>query len=112
MHRFMLVIIVPLFGAAQLVVPAAIAGEAANPSGNTSQIIACDNENFLGDHMHISGHTEDLGKWGNSISSMIILSETWEVFEDEDFKGTKMAPSGAACTRMSTTKALKITASR
>jgi hypothetical protein len=36
----------------------------------------------------------ELGKWGNSISSMIILSGTWEFFDDEDFKGTKMGELG------------------
>jgi Beta/Gamma crystallin len=37
---------------------------------------------------------KDLGKWGNSISSMVILSGTWKFFDDEDFKGTKMATLG------------------
>jgi hypothetical protein len=36
----------------------------------------------------------DLGKWGNSISSLIILSGTWEFFDDEDFKGAKMGTLG------------------
>jgi hypothetical protein len=58
------------------------------------QIIAFDNEEFLGDHMHIFGNMRDLGKWGNTRSSMIILSGTWEFFGDEDFKGIKMGELG------------------
>jgi len=37
---------------------------------------------------------KDLGKWGNSISLMIILAGTWEFFDDEGFTGTKMATLG------------------
>jgi hypothetical protein len=58
------------------------------------QIIAFDHEEFLGDHMHIFGHRRDLGKWGNRISSLIILSGTWEFFDDEDFKGTSLGTFG------------------
>jgi Beta/Gamma crystallin len=31
---------------------------------------------------------KDLGKRGNSISSMVILSGSWEFFDDENFTGT------------------------
>ena len=31
-------------------------------------------ENFLGDHIHLFGDMRDLGKWGNSISSLVILA--------------------------------------
>jgi hypothetical protein len=44
--------------------------------------------------MHIFGNMKDLGKWGNSISSMIILSGTLEFFDDEDFTGTSMGTLG------------------
>jgi len=74
--------------------PLAIAGEAVRASGNLPQIIAFDNEEFVGDHTHIFGSMRDLEKWGNSISSLIILSVTWEFFDDEDFKGTKMGTLG------------------
>ena len=39
--------------------------------GEIVQIVAFDNEGLLGDHIHIFGNTTDLGKWGNSISSMV-----------------------------------------
>jgi hypothetical protein len=32
-----------------------------------------------------------LGTWDNSISSLIILSGTWEFFDDDEFTGTNMA---------------------
>jgi hypothetical protein len=35
-----------------------------------------------------------LGTWDHSISSLIILSGTWECFDDDDFTGTKMATLG------------------
>ena len=57
--------------------------------GDTPQIVAFDNEGLLGDHIHIFGNTPDLGKWGNSISSMVILSGRWEFFDEEKFQGTK-----------------------
>lgn len=52
-------------------------------------------EDFLGDHVHIFGNVKDLGKWGNSSSSLIILSGTKEFFDDEDFKGTSIGMLGA-----------------
>ena len=56
--------------------------------------MAFDNDGLLGDHIHIFGDTPDLGKWGNSISSMVILSGHWEFFDEEHFKGTKMKELG------------------
>ena len=47
------------------------------------QIVAFDNDGLLGDHIHIFGDTPDLGKWGNSISSMVILAGRWEFFDVE-----------------------------
>lgn len=90
MNRFVLVVAALLFVAAAVFAPPATAGEATRPPSDMPQIIVFDNENFLGDHSHVFGDMKDLGKWGNSISSMIILSGTWEFFDDEDFKGTKM----------------------
>ena len=58
--------------------------------GDIPQIVAFDNEGLLGDHIHIFGNTPDLGKWGNSISSMVILSGRWEFFDEEKFQGTKV----------------------
>jgi Beta/Gamma crystallin len=57
-----------------------VAGEATRSAGDITQIVVFDNEGFLGDHAHMLGTIKDLGKWGNSISSMIILSGTWEFF--------------------------------
>jgi hypothetical protein len=94
MYKLMLVVAALLFGAASVGVPPATAGEAMRSAGDMPQIIAFDNENFLGDHTHVLGNMKDLGKWGNSISSMVILSGTWDFFDDEDFKGTKIATLG------------------
>jgi hypothetical protein len=94
MTRMMLVVTALLFGSMVGFATTAMAGESTHPAGNMPQIVVYDNEEFLGDHGHIFGNTKDLGKWGNSISSMIILSGTWEFFDDEDFKGTKMGSFG------------------
>jgi hypothetical protein len=64
------------------------------PAGEIPQIVAYDNEGLLGDHTHIFGDVVDLGKWGNSISSMVILSGRWEFFDDEKFEGTKIGELG------------------
>src|SRR6185295_19735141 len=64
------------------------------PPGEIPQIVAYDKEGLLGDHIHIFGNTTDLGKWNNSISSMVIVSGHWEFFDEEDFKGTKMHELG------------------
>jgi hypothetical protein len=45
-------------------------------AGPVPQIGAFDNEDFLGDYTHIFGKMKELGKWGNSISSMVILTGT------------------------------------
>jgi Beta/Gamma crystallin len=71
-----------------------MAREAGRASGDMAQILVFDNEDFLGDHTHIFGDMRNLGKWGNSIASMVILSGTWEFFDDEDFKGTSMGTLG------------------
>ena len=62
--------------------------------GDIPQIVAFDNDGLLGDHIHIFGNVPDLGKWNNSISSMVILSGRWEFFDEENFKGTKMTELG------------------
>ena len=50
--------------------------------GEIPQIVAFDNDGLLGDHIHIFGDTPDLGKWGNSISSMVIVAGRWELFDE------------------------------
>jgi hypothetical protein len=62
--------------------------------GDIPQIVAFDNDGLLGDHIHIFNNVPDLGKWGNSISSMVIVSGRWEFFDEENFKGTKMTELG------------------
>ena len=58
--------------------------------GDLPQIVAFDNDSLLGDHIHIFGDTPDLGKWGNSISSMVIVAGRWELFDEEKFQGAKV----------------------
>jgi Beta/Gamma crystallin len=94
MPKSLRVIAALLFVTAQLLVPAAMAGEAVPSLGPILQIVAFDNEGFLGDHTHTFGDMKDLGKWGNSISSMVILSGTREFFDDEDFTGTSTGTLG------------------
>jgi hypothetical protein len=58
--------------------------------GEIPQIVAFDNDGLLGDHIHIFGDTPDLGKWGNSISSMVIVAGRWELFDEEKLQGAKV----------------------
>jgi Beta/Gamma crystallin len=60
--------------------------------GEIPQLVAFDNDGLLGDHIHIFGDTPDWGKWGNSISSMVILAGRWELFDEEKLQGTKVEP--------------------
>jgi hypothetical protein len=64
MLKSLRVIAALLFVTAQLFIPAAMAGEAVPSPGTTPQIVAFDNEDFLGDHMHIFGNMKDLGEVG------------------------------------------------
>ena len=73
--------------------------------------MAFDNDGLLGDHIHIFGDTPDLGKWGNSISSMVIVAGRWELFDEEKLQGAKVSwDPGAICT--SKTTASRIIVSR
>ena len=88
-------VVATLLGVLGLVgAPLATAGEAGRAAGDMPQVVAFDNEDFLGDHVHIFGDMRDLGKWGNSISSLVILSGSWEFFDDENFTGTSMGTLG------------------
>ena len=73
--------------------PVVVAGELGR-AGEMPQIIAFDGAELTGDHTHIVGDIRRLGKWDNSISSMVILSGSWEFFDGDDFTGTKMATLG------------------
>jgi len=60
-------------------------------AGERPQIIAFDGAELTGDHTHIVGEMRRLGTWDSSISSLIVLSGTWECFDDDEFTGTHMA---------------------
>ena len=60
-------------------------------AGEMPQIIAFDGTELTGDHTHIVGDIRRLGTWDHRISSLIMLSGTWECFDDEEFTGTPMA---------------------
>jgi hypothetical protein len=60
-------------------------------TGERPQIIAFDGADLTGDHTHLVGEMWRLGMWDSSISSRIVLSGTWECFDDDEFTGTKMA---------------------
>jgi hypothetical protein len=86
--------------------PWVAAGEIAR-AGELPQIIAFDGAELTGDHTHIVGDIRRLGKWENSISSLIIVSGTWEFFDDDDFTGTNMATLGPGVYPRVTEKGLK-----
>jgi hypothetical protein len=89
MKRWMLGLLAVLFSATLATAQQQPTTPVTPQRGDIPQIVAFDNEGLLGDHIHIFGNTPDLGKWGNSISSMVILSGHWEFFDEENFKGTK-----------------------
>ena len=95
MKRWMLFLITVLFVATQAVAQQQPPPQRVTPQpGEIPQIVAFDNEGLLGDHIHVFGNVPDLGKWNNSISSMVILSGSWEFFDEENFKGTNMTKLG------------------
>jgi len=83
------------------------APERTSPAGERPQIIAYDDEDFIGEHTHIFGDMRRLGKWDNSISSMIILSGTWAFFDDQNLEGDKMAELGPGMYPKVTDKGIK-----
>jgi beta/gamma crystallin len=107
MKRTMLVVAALLFGSSVGLTSLARAGESTHAAGDMPQIVVFDNEDYLGDHAHVFGNMKELGKWGNSISSMVILSGTWEFFDDEDFKGTSMGSLGPGMYSDVTAKGIK-----
>jgi Beta/Gamma crystallin len=94
MKQWMLCLIAVLFLATQAAAQQTPAPPTARPPGEIPQIVAFDKDGLLGDHIHIFGDTADLGKWDNSISSMVILGGHWEFFDDDHFKGAKMGELG------------------
>ena len=95
MKRCMLFLMAVLFVATQAVAQQQPPPQRVTPqAGEIPQIVAFDNEGLLGDHIHVFGNVPDLGKWNNSISSMVILSGRWEFFDEENFKGTNMTKLG------------------
>ena len=90
MKRWMLGLLAVLFSATLATAQQQPPTPAPPPRGELPQIVAFDNDGLLGDHIHIFGNTPDLGKWGNSISSMVILAGRWDFFDEEKFQGTKV----------------------
>ena len=76
-------------------------------AGEMPQIIAFDGAELTGDHTHLVGDMRRLGKWENSLSSLIIVSGTWECFDDDECTGTKMATLGPGVYPRVTEKGLK-----
>jgi len=94
MKKWMLFLMAVLFVATQAVAQQTPPQRVTPQAGEIPQIVAYDKEGLLGDHIHIFGNTTDLGKWNNSMSSMVIVSGHWEFFDEEHFKGTKMKELG------------------
>ena len=94
MKQWMLCLIAVLFLATQAAAQQSPAQPTPRLPGEIPQIVAFDKDGLLGDHIHIFGDTADLGKWDNSISSMVILGGHWEFFDDDHFKGAKMGELG------------------
>ena len=59
-------------------------------AGDIPQMVAFENDALLGEPIHLFGDTPDLGKWGNSISSMVIVAGRWELFDEEKLQGAKV----------------------
>ena len=94
MKKWMLFLMAVLFVAAQATAQQTPPQRVTPQPGEIAQIVAFDNEGLLGDHIHIFGNTTDLGKWGKTISSMVILSGHWALYDSKDFQGTKMGELG------------------
>jgi hypothetical protein len=94
MKKSMLFLMALLFGATLAMAQQTPPQPVTPPAGELPQIVAYDNEGLLGDHIHIFGNVTDLGKWGNSISSMVIVAGRWTFFDEEDLKGTHMKELG------------------
>ena len=107
MPKSLRVIAALLFVTAQLLIPAAMTGEAVPSSGPAPQIVAFENEDVLGDYLHLFGTMKDLGTWGNSISSLVILSGSWEFFDDQHFTGPSLGTLGPGTSADATKHGLK-----
>jgi len=74
MKQWMLVLMAVLFTATQAAAQQTPAPQCVTPPPREiPQIVAFDKKGLRGDHLHIFGHTADVGKGDNSISSMAIL---------------------------------------
>ena len=74
MKRWMLGLLTVLFSATLAATQQQPTTPVTSQRGDIPQIVAFDNEGLLGDHIHIFGTTPDLGKRGNSISSIRLVS--------------------------------------
>jgi hypothetical protein len=66
-------------------------------AGDIPQLVAFDNDGLLGDPIPSCGDTPDLGKWGHSLSSMVMLAGRWAFFDEETLQGPKaeVGPGGS-----------------
>ena len=94
MQRWMLSLLVVLFSAMLVAAQQTPTQRVPPQPGEIPQSVVYDKEGLLGGHIHIFGNTAELGKWDHSISSMVILGGHWELFDDDNFKGTKMGELG------------------
>ena len=76
--------------------PAALCDGAQAPNAVLPQIHLFDDDNFRGDELDIYGGgtdslSRDCGKgWNDDISSVIVVSGTWELFWDDGCVGNKL----------------------
>jgi hypothetical protein len=94
MKRWMLFLMAVLFLTTQAGAQQTPTPRVTPQPGEIPQIVAYDKAGLLGDHIHIFGNVTELGKWDNSISSMVIPSRRWEFFDSKSFQGTKMNELG------------------
>ena len=90
MQRGRLCLLAVLFVAAQAAAQQTPAQRVPPPPGEIPHIVAYDKDGLLGDQIHIFGHTAELGKWDNSIASMVMLGGQWDFFDEDHLKGTKI----------------------
>jgi Beta/Gamma crystallin len=90
MTRWMLSVLTVLCSATLVVAQQQPPTSVTPQPGEVVHIVAFDNDSLLGDHIHIFGTTPDLGKWGKSIASMVIVAGRWAFFDAEKFQGTKV----------------------
>ena len=90
MTRWMLSVLAVLVSATLVVAQQQPPTPVTPQPGEIPQSVAFDHDRFLGDPIHIFGTTPDLGTWGKSISSMVMVAGRWALFDSEQLQGTKV----------------------